>query len=202
MTGVPPMDDRLLAACEPPTNSASGVDSHPPRTGKSRRWITFNMRPYYSMCLPVPWVRLRRVVAKSDTFLRPHPFILDLGVEFLESGDGRSRVALQLTERHLNGWSVAHGGVIMTLLDVAMAVAGRSLDPNAGGGVTVEMKTSFLQPGLAGSRLIATGHAFHQSRTMAFCQGDVHDTEGRAIARSMGTFKYIRKRPTDQPADA
>jgi acyl-CoA thioesterase len=48
---------------------------------------------------------------------------------------------LQLHARHLNSWNVAHGGVIMTLLDVAMAVAGRSLDPSAGGGVTVEMKT-------------------------------------------------------------
>jgi len=31
----------------------------------------------------------------------------------------------------------------MSLLDVAMAVAGRSLNASAGGGVTVEMKTSF-----------------------------------------------------------
>ena len=38
----------------------------------------------------------------------------------------------------------------MTLLDVAMAVAGRSLDPSAGGGVTLEMKTNFLQPANAG----------------------------------------------------
>jgi len=45
----------------------------------------------------------------------------------------------------------------MTLLDVAMAVAGRSLDPAAGGGVTVEMKTTFVQPANAGTRLIADG---------------------------------------------
>jgi len=89
----------------------------------------------------------------------------------------------------------------MTLLDVAMAIAGRSLDPNAGGGVTVEMKISFLQPAAGNSRLTATGHAFHQSKTMAFCEGEIHDGEGRLIAKSLGTFKYIRKRPTDQPAD-
>ncbi len=63
----------------------------------------------------------------------------------------------------------------MTLLDVVMAVAGRSLDANAGGGVTVEMKTSFVQPGLAGSRLVASGHAFHCSSTLAFCEGEVYD---------------------------
>jgi acyl-CoA thioesterase len=141
-------------------------------------------------------------VASTNAFRNPHPFIKDLGVEFLESGAGRSRVALQLTTRHLNGWNVAHGGIIMTLLDVAMAVAGRSLDPNAGGGVTVEMKVSFLQPAAAGSRLIASGHAFHQSKTMAFCEGEIRDENDSLIAKSLGTFKYIRKRPTDQPADA
>ena len=129
------------------------------------------------------------------------PFVNDLGVEFLAADAGRATIALQLQARHLNSWNVAHGGVIMTLLDVAMAVAGRSLDPGAGGGVTLEMKTSFAQPALAGSRLTASGHAFHRSTTLAFCEGEVRDETGRLIARSMGTFKYIHQRPADQPAD-
>jgi uncharacterized protein (TIGR00369 family) len=140
-------------------------------------------------------------VSSSGGFRTDIPFLSDLGVEFLEADAGRARVALTLRARHLNSWNVAHGGVIMTLLDVAMAVAGRSLDANAGGGVTVEMKTSFVQPGLAGSRLIATGRAFHRSSTLAFCEGEVNDEAGRLIAKSMGTFKYIRRHPADQPAD-
>ena len=103
-------------------------------------------------------------------------------------------VALALTERHLNSWSVAHGGVLMTMLDVAMAVAGRSLDPDAGAGVTVEMKTSFVQPANARTRLIASAHAFHRSSTMAFCDGEIRDTAGRLIAKAMGTFKYHKRR--------
>ena len=127
-------------------------------------------------------------------FLVNIPFIQELGVEFISSGDGKSEVALNLEPWHLNSWSVAHGGVIMSLLDVAMAVAGRTLFPDAGGGVTVEMKTSFLQPGNAGVRLIATGHAFHRSSTMAFCDGEVRDDHHKLIARSLGTFKYQKKK--------
>jgi acyl-CoA thioesterase len=123
------------------------------------------------------------------------PFIKDLGVEFISAENGRAVVALTLTARHLNSWSVAHGGVLMTLLDVAMAVAGRSLDPAAGGGVTVEMETSFLQPANAGTRLIVSGHAFHRSSTMAFCDGEVRDTDERLIAKAMGTFKYLKSGP-------
>jgi len=118
------------------------------------------------------------------------PFVKDLGIEFISAENGHALLALDLTPRHLNSWNVAHGGVLMTLLDVAMAAAGRTLDPAAGGGVTVEMKTNFLQPANAGTRLLASGHAYHRSSAMAFCDGEVRDTEERLIAKAMGTFKY------------
>ena len=122
------------------------------------------------------------------------PFIDDLGIEFVEAPPGQGCVALDLQPRHLNSWNVAHGGVIMTMLDVAMAIAGRSLDPGARGGVTVEMKTSFLQPGPAGTRLVATGRAFHRSTTMSFCEGEVRDADDRLIAKAIGTFKTLKRR--------
>jgi acyl-CoA thioesterase len=136
--------------------------------------------------------RVRFRVTQSTSFRLNVPFIKELGVEFISAADGRSVVALNLEPWHLNSWSVAHGGVLMSLLDVAMAVAGRSLNTGAGGGVTVEMSTSFLQPASAGSRLIVSGHAFHRSKTMAFCEGEVRDTHDRMIAKAMGTFKYLK----------
>ena len=128
-----------------------------------------------------------------NAFRNDIPFIKDLGVEFVSAENGHAVVALDLAPRHLNSWAVAHGGVLMTLLDVAMAVAGRSLDPTAGGGVTVEMKTSFLQPANAGTRLIVSGHVYHRSSTLAFCDGEVRDTGQRLIAKAMGTFKYLKQ---------
>ena len=130
-------------------------------------------------------------MTQSTAFRNDIPFVKDLGIEFISAEDGRAVIALELAPRHLNSWSVAHGGVLMTLLDVAMAVAGRSLDPDAGGGVTVEMKANFLQPANAGTRLLASGHAFHRTGKMAYCDGEVRDTDERLIARAMGTFKYL-----------
>ena len=128
-----------------------------------------------------------------NAFRNDIPFIKDMGVEFVSAENGRAIVALDLAPRHLNSWSVAHGGVLMTLLDVAMAVAGRSLDPTAGGGVTLEMKTSFLQPANAGTRLIVSGHAYHRSSSLIFCDGEARDAEQRLIAKAMGTFKYLKR---------
>jgi uncharacterized protein (TIGR00369 family) len=126
----------------------------------------------------------------------PHtniPFLKDLGVEFLAMADGRAEIALNLEARHMNSWQVTHGGVVMTLLDVAMSMAGRSLDPSARGGVTVEMKTSFLQPaGTPGSRIVAIGKAFHRSTTMCFCEGEVWNGD-RLVAKAMGTFNYVKR---------
>jgi acyl-CoA thioesterase len=129
-------------------------------------------------------------VNPANAFRNDIPFIKDMGVEFVSAENGRAVVALDLAPRHLNSWSVAHGGVLMTLLDVAMAVAGRSLDPAAGGGITLEMTTSFLQPANAGTRLVVSAHAYHRSNAVAFCDGEVRDTEQRLIAKAMGTFKY------------
>ena len=134
------------------------------------------------------------------------PFLHALGVEFLGMQNGHAEVALTLTAQHMNSWQVGHGGVTMTLLDVAMAMAGRSLEPGAQGGVTVEMKTSFLQPaGKPGQRLVAKGHAFHRSTTMAFCEGEVWQDE-RLVAKAMGTFKFLKRavgtRVTDPAANS
>jgi uncharacterized protein (TIGR00369 family) len=121
------------------------------------------------------------------------PFLSDLGVEFLGMADGEAQVALNLTQRHMNSWHVTHGGVTMTLLDAVMSMAGRSLDPDARSGVTVEMKTSFMQPGgKPGGRIVAKGKACHRSTTMCFCEGELWDGD-RLVAKAMGTFKYLKR---------
>ena len=64
----------------------------------------------------------------------------------------------------------------MTLLDVTMAVAARSVQKDMGA-VTIEMKTSFMQP--ARGKLTGKGHLMHRTATMAFTEGTVFDEQGR-----------------------
>jgi uncharacterized protein (TIGR00369 family) len=130
---------------------------------------------------------------KPQPFPADIPFLHELGVEFLGMGGGEAQVAIKLEERHLNSWHVAHGGLIMTLLDVVMAMAGRSLDPDARGSITIEMKTSFVQPGgHAGGRIVAKGKVFHRSTTMSFCEGEAWNGD-KLVAKAMGTFKYLKR---------
>ncbi len=124
------------------------------------------------------------------------PFLHALGVELLEYSGGKATVALDSARMHQNSFEVVHGGVLMTLLDVAMAMAGRSLDDRDGeqrhGVVTIEMKTSFLRP--ARGRLVARSTCVHRTASLVFCEAEISDEAGHGVARGSGTFKYVRQR--------
>jgi len=118
------------------------------------------------------------------------PFVEHLGFALTVFEDGRSEMVYDPRPEHLNSFAVTHGGALMTLLDVAMAVAARSVQKEMGA-VTIEMKTSFMQP--ARGPLTARGHLMHRTATMAFTEGTVFDAQGKACAHATGTFKFVRR---------
>ena len=146
--------------------------------------------------MPEPNHESSAAMAAASAFRDRVPFLKDLGIEIVGAERGRSRIELTVLPRHLNSWDAVHGGVIMTLLDVAMAAASRSLDPTAGGGITVEMTTNFMQAAPSSGRLVAAGLCAHQSSTLAFCEAEVRDGSDRLLARAMGIFKHVPGRPT------
>jgi uncharacterized protein (TIGR00369 family) len=125
------------------------------------------------------------------------PFVDKLGFELVEWQPGASEIAVELQPDLCNSWSVAHGGVLMTLLDVAMAHAARRSDPVAtgehSGVVTVEMKTTFMRPGIG--RMLGRGSLLHRTASMAFCEATVVNPEGERVAHATGTFKYLKRLP-------
>lgn len=117
------------------------------------------------------------------------PFVEHLGFKLRLYDGGHSELFFEPRAEHLNSFAVTHGGVLMTLLDVSMVVAARSVQKDMGA-VTVEMKTSFMQP--ARGVLTARGKLLHRSATMAFTEGTVFDAQGKACAHATGTFKLMR----------
>ena len=118
------------------------------------------------------------------------PFLRMLGMLQDESPPGQSIVRLpELKPEHCNLLPAAHGGVVMTLLDVAMARAATSL-PGAPSTsvVTVERSSRFLKP--ARGALVATGRVINGGRSLCTCQAELHQADGTHVASAMGTFKY------------
>lgn len=125
------------------------------------------------------------------------PFVDHLGFEMVFFDDGQSELRYTPEPEHLNSFNVTHGGAVMTLLDVTLATAARSVD-KAVGVVTIEMKTSFMQP--ARGTLTGKGRLIHRTRSMAFTEGTVYDADGKVCAHATGTFKYVTRAPA--PDDA
>jgi uncharacterized protein (TIGR00369 family) len=126
------------------------------------------------------------------------PFVHHLGFELALFADGNSQINYEAKPEHLNSFKVTHGGAVMTLLDVTMATAARSVQQDMGV-VTIEMKTSFMRPSVG--KLQAKGRLMHRTTSMAFTEATIYDEAGRACAHATGTFKYVRRRePLASPA--
>jgi uncharacterized protein (TIGR00369 family) len=121
----------------------------------------------------------------------PIPFVEHLGFDLVAMHGGQSEIRFTPKAEHLNSFDVAHGGSVMTLLDVSMATAARSVQDDMGV-VTIEMKTSFMRP--CRGLLVARGQLMHRTATMAFTSSTIYDAKGHACAHATGTFKYVRRR--------
>ena len=118
---------------------------------------------------------------------RPVPFAELLGVRIAHREAGLARVELDTRNELMNSHGAAHGGVVMTLADIALAVAAMTLDPTSRGAVTIELKVSFLSPGTG--RLVAEGRCLRAGKSLSFSEGEVRDGEGKMVAKALGTFR-------------
>jgi uncharacterized protein (TIGR00369 family) len=127
------------------------------------------------------------------------PFVEHLGFELIKFEGGQAHIACNVRPEMKNTWQVAHGGLVMTLLDVCMAHAARSTEDRskqaAPGLVTLEMKTQFMRPGE--DRLLAKAKLLHRTATLAFTEGSVYSiradgSESEICAHATGTFKFLK----------
>jgi uncharacterized protein (TIGR00369 family) len=136
-------------------------------------------------------------VATPKLFGVEIPFVTHLGFDLVKMEGGHSELRFEPKHEHMNSFFVTHGGALMTLLDVALATAARSVDHEVGV-VTIEMKTTFMQP--SRGQLTARGRLMYRTKSMAFAEGTVYDADGNACAHATGTFKYVKRSAPTAPA--
>ncbi len=127
------------------------------------------------------------------------PFVELLGFELERFEGGEATISFNPQPEHENSFNVVHGGASMTLLDVVMAHAARSVEPSMGC-VTIEMKTSFMRA--AKGALTAHGTLLHRTATMAFTEGRIVDADGKLCAHATGTFKFVPRLPVGKSTNA
>ena len=121
------------------------------------------------------------------------PFAEHCGVEPVAAGEGVARYRLALRPIHENSLGVAHGGVILTLLDMALGAAARSVVGPDRKVMTVDMQAAFLSPGRG--TLEAQGRVLRAGRSLVFAEGEVTNEAGDLVARATGLFRPVPGQP-------
>jgi len=114
------------------------------------------------------------------------PFLDHLNVVPEYAENGKSRISLEMKPEHANSFGVAHGGVVMTLLDFAMAAAARSCMNHPLGAITIDMTISFLRPSVG--KIVVEGTVLKSGKTINYCEAVVLNVLGEITAKSSGTF--------------
>ena len=120
------------------------------------------------------------------------PFTRLLGMRRNFSEGGRAQLVIDARPDFENVIGAMHGGIVATLLDVAMASAAVSKVDFEMTAVTLSMNSTFVRPGHG--RLTADGEVLSVDDGVVLCQAVVLDEGGHVVARAIGSFRYLPHR--------
>ena len=120
------------------------------------------------------------------------PFVSHLKILTETLGEGTARLSLPIEPHLTNSIGTVHGGVIMSLLDVALCTAARTLHPDSLGVITIDLSTSFIGGG-SGARLLAEARVLKNGRSMIFVEGEAKNEDGSLVAKAIGTVRVRLK---------
>ena len=123
------------------------------------------------------------------------PFVQHLRIHTDTLGRGEARLSLPIEAHLTNSLGTVHGGVIMSLLDVALCTAARTLHPDSVGVVTIDLSTSFVGAG-NGERLVAEARVLKDARTMSFVEAEAKNADGSLVAKAIATVRVRQKEKT------
>jgi uncharacterized protein (TIGR00369 family) len=118
-------------------------------------------------------------------------FLAVMAVESQTAEDGSAQLELDATERHLNRAGTVHGGVLATLVDMAMGQALRSRTEENDVPATSQLTVTYLRPGKPG-RLVVNAEVRKQGENLSVCEADV-EQDGRALVHAIATFAVLHR---------
>ena len=107
------------------------------------------------------------------------------------SDDGNHHFVLRAEPRHCNRQGIVHGGLMMTMVDLALAATAKEVLQDRY--VTISLNSEFIAAGNTGELIEATGELVRRTRSMAFVRGQVMSGEHTLLTAS-GVFKRLTER--------
>ena len=107
-----------------------------------------------------------------------------LGLEVVELGPGRCECVMTVRDEMVNGFGVAHGGIVFSLADSALAFAGNT---NGRISMSIENAISYPAPVHPGDTLRAVANEESASHRVAFYLVRVTNQRQETVALFRGT---------------
>ena len=124
-----------------------------------------------------------------------------LGVSYDVMEDDHAEISLVVKDEMRNQRGVVQGGVIASVIDVAMGTAAASgnYDTRKRPLATLELKVNYLAPA-TGDRMSATADVVRMGSRSIVVRCDVFRGDGEICATGLGTFMTRRPHPADPDA--
>ena len=116
----------------------------------------------------------------------------EAGVELVDAGLGRAVARMTVTERHVNGYGMCHGGYLFLLADSAFAYACNSFGVPT---VAAAADIVFLRPGALGERLEAEAVLRSTSGRSGVYDVTVRGDDGSVVAEFRGRSRQTPSMP-------
>ncbi|QJQ98987.1 PaaI family thioesterase [Halomonas sp. PGE1] len=116
-----------------------------------------------------------------------------LGIHVVDWLPDQVTLALVVEPHHLNRSGIVHGGVLSTLLDVALSFSGLHCEApdQLRKAMTLSLSTTFVAPA-KGEALRAVGRLEGGGRSTFMASGKVFDSQGNLVAMGEGSFRRRR----------
>jgi acyl-CoA thioesterase len=122
----------------------------------------------------------------------PHPFADLIDLRIVERSAGASRLALTVTDDHLNPHRVVHGAVLFALADTGM---GAALYPTLAEGeicATIEIKINYFRP-VSGGELLCMTQLVNRGRRVANLESRLFVGD-QLVAQANGNYAIFAPR--------
>ena len=111
------------------------------------------------------------------------------GMELIDIDEGCATLALTVSDQHVNGHGICHGGVIFSLADSAFAFACNSRNQST---VAHQNTITYIRPGQLGDRLTAKAREISLTGRTGITDVTVTNQSGETIAEFRGVSRAIR----------
>ena len=120
---------------------------------------------------------------KIEQLLKNDRFANHNDIRLFSTGNGEAVAEMTVSEKHLNGVDIIHGGALFTLADFAFAAASNSHGRIA---VAIDASIKFFK-GVSSGKLIAKAKELNSGKTLSSYTVDIVDDKDTKIAFFSGT---------------